>query len=106
MTRFLLPLPDAVDLVLYALVNGKNGYTYVRQSPSCTLETLARALCSIFNYKKGYYEVGIRAGEKMHETLVTQEEIIRAVDKKNYYLIPPESQGLDYNQYFFHGKKS
>lgn len=106
MTRFLLPLPDAVDLVLYALADGKSGFTYVRKSPACTLETLAQALCKMFDHKKGYFQVGIRAGEKMHETLVTQEELLRAQDGGNYYKIPQESQGLDYNQYFFHGKKA
>lgn len=106
MTRFLLPLPDAVDLVLYALINGENGYTYVRKSPACTLETLAISLCEIFDHKKGYYEVGIRAGEKMHETLVTQEELIRAKEESLYYKIPPESQGLDYGKYFYQGKKA
>lgn len=106
MTRFLLPLPEAVDLVLYALLNGENGHVYVRKSPACTLETLAISLCEIFDHKKGYFEVGIRAGEKMHETLVTQEELLRAKEQKMYYKIPPESQGLDYGKYFYHGKKT
>lgn len=105
MTRFLLPLVDAVDLVLYAVVNGENGYMYVRKSPACTLQTLAKALCIIFGYDKGYKEVGIRAGEKMHETLITKEELMRAQDSGNYYKIPPESQGLDYNKYFIRGSK-
>ena len=105
MTRFLLPLPDAVDLVLFALEKGKNGFMYVRKSPACTLEVIAKALCEIFEYKKGYEIVGVRAGEKMHETLVTKEEFSRTIDMKDYYAIPPESQGLDYNRYFFEGKK-
>lgn len=104
MTRFLLPLPDAVSLVLYALVSGEQGYMYVKKSPACTLKTLAEALCQIFDYKKGVFETGIRAGEKMHETLVTREELNRAKDLKDYYKIPPESQGLDYNKYFYRGK--
>ena len=83
--------------------NGENGFMYVRKSPACTLETLAKAVCSIFKYKKGFMEVGIRAGEKIHETLVSREELLRAVDSKEYYKIPPESQGLDYNKYFFRG---
>ncbi|MBI5122689.1 polysaccharide biosynthesis protein [Candidatus Roizmanbacteria bacterium] len=106
MTRFLLPLPDAVDLVLYALAKGKPGYLYVRKSPATTIGTLAEALCAIFKHQKGFTEVGIRAGEKMHETLVTQEELIRSIDAGHYYEIPPESQGLDYNQYFVQGKKA
>ncbi len=105
MTRFLLPLPEAVDLVLYALTYGKSGFVYVRKSPSCTIETLATALCNIFKYKKGCVSLGLRAGEKMHETLVTVEEILRAKELKEYYAIPPESQGLDYNRYFYEGEK-
>lgn len=105
MTRFLLPLDEAVDLVFYALIHGENGHTYVRKSPACTIETLAKALCQLFEYNNGYKEVGIRAGEKIHETLVNEEELLRAVDVGNYYRIPPESQGLDYNQYFVRGIK-
>lgn len=105
MTRFLLPLRDAVDLVLFSMVDGANGHMYVRKSPACTMEVLAKALCEIFNYKKGYAEVGIRAGEKIHETLVSQEELARAIEVGEYYKIPPESQGLDYNRYLFLGKK-
>jgi len=106
MTRFLLPLPQAVDLVLFALAKGENGFMYARKSPACTLETMAKALCKIFKYEIGYTEVGIRAGEKMHETLLTQEEIARSIDLGDYYSIPPESQGLDYNRYFYRGKKN
>ena len=106
MTRFLLPLSQAVDLVMHALVYGENGHIYVRKSPACTLETLAKAMCEIFKYQQGYQSVGIRAGEKMHETLITQEEFIRSENVGNYYKVPPESQGLDYNKYFFRGKKA
>lgn len=105
MTRFLLPLPESVDLVLYSLVQGKNGYIYVRKSPACTVETLARALCKIFKHKPGYNEVGVRAGEKTHETLVSQEEMYRAEDLGKYFEIPPESQSLDYDRYFFRGDR-
>ncbi len=104
MTRFLLPLTEAISLVLYALVKGERGYIYVKKSPACTLKTLAESICKIFDYKKGFFEIGIRAGEKMHETLVTREELLRAIDLKDYFKIPPESQGLDYNKYFFRGK--
>jgi len=103
MTRFLLPLPVAVDLVLHAMAVGKNGHMYIRKAPACTIETLAQALCELFSYKKGYTEVGIRTGEKLHETLVTREEMFRAEDQGNYFQIPPESQGLDYDQYFVRG---
>lgn len=105
MTRFLLPLTDAVELVLYSLINGKNGYIYVRKAPACTVEILAKAVCEIFDYKKGYIEVGVRAGEKAHETLVSSEELLRAENLETYFAIPPESQGLDYNKYLVAPKK-
>ncbi|HEX8964927.1 MAG TPA: polysaccharide biosynthesis protein [Patescibacteria group bacterium] len=104
MTRFLLPLEKAVDLVLYAMTKGKNGDMYVRKAPAATIETLAKAMCQLFDYKRGYEEVGIRAGEKMHESLVSQEEMFRAVDQGNYFRVPSESQGLDYNKYFKRGE--
>jgi UDP-glucose 4-epimerase len=105
MTRFLLTQRGSVDLVLHALRKGKKGYMYVRKSPACTMETLAKALCQIFKHKPGYKEIGIRAGEKMHETLLTSEEMLRAKVKGNYYEVPPESQGLEYRKYFVRGKK-
>jgi len=74
MTRFLLTLSEAVELVLHAFVNGKRGYMYVEKSPACTIETLAQAICEIFDYKKGHVVVGIRAGEKIHETLIASEK--------------------------------
>ena len=70
MTRFLMTLNDAVDLVLDTLNNGKRGMVYIKKSPACTVETLAKAMCEIFNYQKGYVITGIRIGEKMHETLI------------------------------------
>jgi len=106
MTRFLLPLQEAVNLVLFALINGEKGYMYVKKSSACTLETLAQSLCNIFEYKKGYREVGIRAGEKMHETLLTEEEMLRSIDAGEYFKVPPESQGLDYERYFHKGRKA
>lgn len=106
MTRFLLPLKEAVGLVFHALANGENGHMYVRKSPACTVDTLAKAICKIFDYKKGQEEVGIRAGEKMHETLVSREERFRAIESDDFYDIPPESQGLDYNKYLLRGDKT
>jgi len=105
MTRFLLPLDQAVDLVLYALVNGKNGHMYIRKSPATTLSILAEAVCELFDFQKGTKEVGVRAGEKIHETLISTEEFVRAQDKGNYYIIPPETQELDYSSYYSGGKK-
>lgn len=104
MTRFLLPLSESVKLVLYAMTNGKNGDVYVRKAPAATMETLAQAVCKIFNYDKGFEVVGIRAGEKIHETLISEEEMARAEDEGDYFRIPPESQGLDYQKYYDKGK--
>ena len=105
MTRFLLPLREAKDLVLHALLEGVSGHIYVRKSHASTIETLTRAMLNVFDYGKGFVEVGVRAGEKMHETLVTKEEILRAEDQGLYFDISPESQGLDYNRYFASGSK-
>ncbi|MBI3103848.1 polysaccharide biosynthesis protein [Candidatus Daviesbacteria bacterium] len=105
MTRFLLPLPDSVDLVLFALTFGENGNMYVRKSSASTIEILAKALCKIFDHKTGIQEVGVRAGEKIHETLVSEEEFLRAKDLGDYYKIPSETQGLDYNKYFIRGRE-
>ena len=105
MTRFLLPLRDAVGLVMYALINGEGGHMYIRKAPACTVETLAKAMCALFRYTGGYEEIGMRAGEKIHETLVSKEEMVRAVELESYYDIPPESQGLDYNKYLLRGGK-
>jgi len=103
MTRFLLRLSDAVDLVFYAMTHGENGDMYVQKSPSASIEILAKAMCTLFDYKIGYVEVGSRAGEKLHETLVSEEEMRRAQSKGKYFRIPPESQGLDYNKYLIKG---
>lgn len=103
MTRFLLPLPEAVDLVLFALTEGQSGHVYVKKAPSVTIEMIAKALCKIFNYDIGYEEVGIRNGEKMHESLISTEEMMRANDLGDYYDVQPETQDLDYNKYFSDG---
>jgi len=73
MTRFLLPLDDAISLVLETMAHGKRGEVYVRRSPACTIETLAKAICEMFHYDKGYVITGMRTGEKIHETLVATE---------------------------------
>lgn len=105
MTRFLLPLSESIELVLHAMTNGKNGDIYVRKAPAANMEILAKAVCKIFNYDKGYEVVGVRAGEKIHETLISQEEMARAEDEGEYFRIPPESQGLDYQKYYDAGKR-
>ena len=105
MTRFLMSLTDSVDLVLYALQNGKDGEIYVRKAPAATMHDLAQALAEIFNYKKGIVEIGLRPGEKMHESLISSEELFRVEDCGDYYRIAPEVPGMDMTQYYFHGAK-
>ncbi len=105
MTRFLMPLSASVDLVLYALTNGENGDIYVKKSPASTIGDLARALIEIFNYNKGVEEIGIRPGEKIHESLISSEEAVRVEDKGDYFLIKPEVPGMDYRKYYFEGIK-
>jgi len=103
MTRYLLPLPIAIDLVLFALEHGQNGDVLVRKSPASTIKHLAEAMIDIFNHKKGYEIIGIREGEKMHETLVTREELLKAEDYEDYYRIKHLSK-IDYAKYFEEGK--
>lgn len=106
MTRFMMTLEESVDLVLYALTQGEGGDIYVKKAPATTVETLVEALISLFDYKGGMEEVGIRPGEKMHETLVSMDELHRVEDKGEYYRIKMESPGADYRDYFFKGIKN
>lgn len=104
MTRFMMSLNDSVDLVLYALANGKNGEIYVRKSPAATVGDIAQALVELFKYKKGIINIGIRPGEKTHETLVSSEELRRTSDMGDYYKISPELPNIDPKDYFFKGE--
>ncbi len=106
MTRFLLPLSDSVNLVFHALTAGKNGYLYVKKAQATSIKILAEALSRLFNYSKGVRFVGIRAGEKMHETLISREEWLRVVDQKDFFAIPPETKALEYEKYFAVGTKT
>ncbi len=103
MTRYLLPLPVAIDLVMFALENGENGSILVRKSPAATIQHIAEAMIQIFKYKGGIKEIGIREGEKMHETLVTREELMKADSFDLYYHISNLSQ-IDYDKFFVEGK--
>jgi len=105
MTRFLLPLPIAIDLVLFALENANNGDILVRKAPASTIEDIAKSMLDIFNSNVSIKNIGIREGEKFHETLVTQEELIRAEDLVDFYRIQYLMQ-LDYDEYFSHGKNN
>ena len=105
MTRFMLPLSQSVDLVLYALAKGMQGDIFVRKASACTISVLVQALCRLFDKESDIHEAGIRAGEKMHETLVSSEELVRAEDMGDYYRITPESAGFNYEKYFTEGTK-
>ena len=100
MTRFMMSLDDAVDLVLFAFSNGKNGDIFVQKAPSSTVELLANTMKKIFN--KTDYEIniiGTRHGEKVYETLLTKEEMVKAIDMDNYYRIPSDDRDLNYEIY-------
>lgn len=99
MTRFMMSLAQSVDLVLYALANGADGDIYVRKAPAATIGDLADAIISLFDYKGGIEETGIRPGEKIHETLVSNEEAWRAEDYGEYYKIKPEVPSMDSTRY-------
>ncbi|HBX53523.1 MAG: UDP-glucose 4-epimerase [Bacteroidetes bacterium RIFOXYB2_FULL_35_7] len=105
MTRYLLPLPVAIELVLFALAHGENGDILVRKSPASTVKDLADAMVEIFNHKAGTKVIGIREGEKMHETLVTQEELMKSESYDLYYRVKNLST-IDYDKYFTEGSAS
>lgn len=105
MTRFMMSMNEATDLVLFALAHGKTGEMYVRKAPASTMADVAAAMVSIFNHKAGIEEIGIRPGEKMHESLLSSEEVFRAEDMGDYYKIIPEGHGIDYRDYYFKGGK-
>lgn len=101
MTRFIMSLEEAVDLVLFAFENGKNGDILVQKAPACTIQTQAEAVCELFGGKKEEIKViGIRHGEKMYETLLTKEEAAKAVDMGNFYAVPADNRDLNYDKYF------
>tara|TARA_B100000902_G_scaffold314235_1_gene304948 strand:+ start:24851 stop:25858 length:1008 start_codon:yes stop_codon:yes gene_type:complete len=104
MTRFLMSLDNAVDLVDYAFNNCNQGDMFIQKAPSCTIKTLAEALIEIFDSNSKVKNIGIRHGEKMHETLVTSEEMLRADEKGNFFKIYPDSRNLNYEKYFSKGE--
>ena len=111
MTRFMMTLDDAVDLVIYAFTHGHNGDLFVQKAPAATLSTLAEALKQIYakvDPKYGETEVkviGTRHGEKLYETLVTREEMAKAIDMGNYYRIPCDTRDLNYDKFFTEGNQ-
>lgn len=104
MTRFIMSLEEAVDLVLFAFEHGQNGDILVQKAPACTIQTQAEAVCELFGGKKEEIKViGIRHGEKMYETLLTNEECAKAVDMGNFYRVPADNRDLNYDKYFTDG---
>lgn len=104
MTRFIMSLEEAVDLVLFAFENGENGDILVQKAPACTIQTQAEAVCELFGGDKNDIKViGIRHGEKMYETLLTNEECSKAIDMGNFYRVPADNRSLNYDKYFSEG---
>ena len=101
MTRFIMSLDEAVDLVLFAFEHGENGDIFVQKAPACTIQTQAEAVCELFDGDKNAIKViGIRHGEKMYETLLTNEECANAIDMGDFYRVPCDKRGLNYDKYF------
>lgn len=104
MTRFMMSIDDAIDLVLYAFKHGKPGDVFVQKAPAATIETLARVLKKLFKGKSEIRIIGTRHGEKLYETLLTREEMARAEDRGDYYRIPADVRDLNYSLYFTEGQ--
>ena len=106
MTRFMMTLDNAVELVLFAFKNGKQGEMFVQKAPAAKVSVLAEALIELFDSKSPIQEIGIRHGEKKYETLVTSEEMVKAHDLGNYYSIASDNRNLNYAPYFSEGSKN
>ena len=103
MTRFVMTLEEAVDLVLFAFEHGESGDIFVQKAPACTIEVLAQAVKSLFKVDSEIKVIGIRHGEKMYETLLTDEECANAIDLGNFYRVPADKRDLNYDKYFSQG---
>lgn len=107
MTRFIMSLDEAVDLVIFAFEHGENGDILVQKAPACTIGTQAEAVCELFGGRKEDIKViGIRHGEKMYETLLTNEECAKAEDLGNFYRVPADNRGLNYDKFFKEGDET
>jgi UDP-N-acetylglucosamine 4,6-dehydratase/5-epimerase len=104
MTRFMMTLEDAIDLVLYAFQKGKPGDIFVRKAPAATVAILANALIDLYDSKSEIKVIGIRHGEKLYETLVNKEDMLKATDLGGYFRIPADNRDLNYSQYFSDGQ--
>ena len=104
MTRFIMSLDEAVELVQFAFENGENGDILVQKAPACTIGTLAQAVCELFGGDTGMIKtIGIRHGEKVYETLLTNEECAKAIDLGDFYRVPADNRSLNYDQYYIKG---
>ena len=106
MTRFMMTLEDAVDLVLYAFEHGKQGDLFVQKAPAATIETLAKAVLELKNSDVGISYIGTRHSEKLYEVLVTKEDMVKAVDMGNYFRVPADNRDLNYDKYVNQGNKN
>ena len=107
MTRFIMSLDEAVDLVLFAFQHGESGDILVQKAPACTIKTQAEAVCELFGGDKNSIKtIGIRHGEKMYETLLTNEECAHAIDMGDFYRVPADKRGLNYDKYFNKGDEN
>jgi len=106
MTRFLMPLSSAVDLVLYAFEHAQDGDTFVKKAPAATVKDLGIALMNVFEIQQSVDTIGIRHGEKMYETLLSTEELARSEDRGEYFRVAMDSRSLDYSKYFTDGDKT
>ena len=104
MTRFIMSLEEAVELVLYAFENANSGDLFVMKAPACTIETLALAVKKVFSANNDIKVIGIRHGEKMYETLLTEEECVHAIDLGDYFRVPADNRDLNYDKYVNVGK--
>ncbi|WP_061215012.1 nucleoside-diphosphate sugar epimerase/dehydratase [Syntrophomonas wolfei] len=105
MTRFLMSIEDAVELVLYAYEHGSQGDIFVQKAPAATIGDLALAVKELFNADNDIKIIGTRHGEKLYETLLTREEMVRAEDLGGYYRVPADNRDLNYNRYFVEGQE-
>jgi UDP-glucose 4-epimerase len=106
MTRFMMSLPDAVELVLFAFTHGNAGDTFIQKAPAATIRLLAETLCEIFDYPPNIREIGTRHGEKLYESLLTREELSRAEDMGGYYRVPLDNRDLNYGKYTNSGEEA
>ena len=105
MTRFMMTLDDAVDLVMYAFKHGNSGEIFIQKAPAATIETLAKALTSLMNVSNHEIKnIGTRHGEKVYEALLSREEMVAARDLGNYYCVPPDLRDLNYGKFVEHGE--